>query len=107
MSENNLKRDYERIWLTDELGEVNWCQDRITADDIEFVRADLFQSANAEVARMKAALLDIRDTLGVSMKSMVGGVMDITMLVGWGLGEAQDSAYEEFNKTRSKLSKGE
>jgi len=41
MSENNLKRDFDRIFLTDELGEVNWCQDRLTAEDVEYVRADL------------------------------------------------------------------
>jgi len=59
VSENNLKRDYERIWLTDELGEVNWCQDRITADDVEFVRADIYQSANAEIARLREVLTAI------------------------------------------------
>ena len=31
---DNLK--YDRIWLTDELGEVNWCQHKITNNDVEY-----------------------------------------------------------------------
>jgi hypothetical protein len=49
--ENNLKRDYERIYLTDELGEVTWCQDRITKHDVEYIRSDLAQAPHAPVSR--------------------------------------------------------
>lgn len=56
MSENNLKRDYPRIFLTDELGEVNWCQDRITVEDVEYVPVSDLIASQAEVTRLRKAL---------------------------------------------------
>lgn len=60
MSENNLKRDYPRIFLTDELCEVNWCQDRITAEDVEYVPVSALLAAQAEVTRLREILTKIR-----------------------------------------------
>lgn len=67
MSENNLKRDYPRIFLTDELGEVNWCQDRITAEDVEYVPVSDLLAAQAEMTRLREAIQDIHRMVNSSV----------------------------------------
>lgn len=53
---------HERIYLQPGTGDdATWCQDRINDDDIEYVRADLYAAAQAEIERLEDALLDIKE----------------------------------------------
>lgn len=56
----------ERIYLQNEDAEnhpeiecwwkcTTWCQDRVNKDDAEYVRVDLYESANREIARLRKA----------------------------------------------------
>lgn len=53
---DNLK--YDRIWLTDELGEVNWCQHKITNNDVEYANRNAVIDECIEVLNGEI-LLDI------------------------------------------------
>ena len=35
------KTDHDRIYLTDKLGEITWCEDRITNDDEVYINEKL------------------------------------------------------------------
>lgn len=38
-----MKKDFPKIYLTDhERENVEWCQDRITADDVEYINGDYY-----------------------------------------------------------------
>lgn len=44
------RHPYERIYLVADDTELSWCEDRITPDDTEYVRADLFNRLTRELA---------------------------------------------------------
>lgn len=38
-----MKKDFPKIYLTDhERENVEWCQDRITVDDVEYINGDYY-----------------------------------------------------------------
>jgi len=41
----SMLRSPEEIYLTNDLGEINWCQDRITDDDVKYIHEDKFAKA--------------------------------------------------------------
>ncbi len=61
MSENDLKRYFPVIYLTDELGEVNWCHDRITDEDVEYMpTSELLAALGWQGGTVADALAEVR-----------------------------------------------